>query len=62
MSDNFNFYCYSFKLYHFLCAFGESCKLTKINPTSGNRYWVFTKSKRLDEIIELYNNVKHKIS
>lgn len=62
MENNVNFYCYSLRLYHFLSAFGEVCYISKINSTSQNRYWVFRKSERLDNIIKLYNEVKHKIS
>ena len=62
MENNLNFYCYSLRLYHFLSAFGEVCCTSKINSTSQNRYWVFQKSERLDNIIKLYNEVKHKIS
>lgn len=59
--ENQNFYCYSLRLYHFLCAFGEICTASKINAVSKNRYWVFRKSKRLDDIINLYNEVKYSI-
>ena len=62
MENNVNFYCYSLRLYHFLSSFGEVCYVSKINSSSQNRYWVFRKSKRLDSIIKLYNEVKHKIS
>ena len=59
MENNINFYCYSLRLFHFLSAFNEKCYISKVNTTSGNRYWVFRKSDRLDEIIKLYNKVKH---
>ena len=62
MESNVNFYCYSLRLYHYLCAFGEPCYASKVNTTSGNRYWVFRKSERLDKIIESYNQVKHNFS
>ena len=55
------FYCYSYKLYHFLCAFGEKCKSSNTNGNTGYRYWVFDKSNRLDKIIQLYNNIKHNV-
>ena len=61
-NNNVNFYCYSLRLFHFLSAFGERCYISKINSLSKNRYWVFRKSERLDEIIKLYNKVKHSIS
>lgn len=60
MEKNKNFYCYSLKLFHYLCAFGEKCSVSRINNVSGNRYWVFKKSERLDDIIKSYNEVKHK--
>ena len=62
MEDNVNFYCYSLRLFHFLSAFSEKCYISKINTRSGNRYWVFLKSDRLDKIIKLYNEVKHKVN
>lgn len=62
MEENTNFYCYSLRLFHFLSAFSEKCYVSKINEKSGNRYWVFRKSPRLDNIITLYNKVKHEIS
>ena len=61
-NNNVNFYCYSLRLFHFLSAFGERCYISKINSSSKNRYWVFRKSERLDEIIKLYNEIKHNIS
>lgn len=54
------FYCYSLRLYHFLFVFNEKCITSSINPNSKKRYWVFIKSDRLDKIIRLYNDVKHK--
>ena len=60
--NSLNYYCYSLRLFHFLSAFSEKCYASKVNGKSGNRYWVFRKSKRLDEIIKLYNEVKHTIS
>lgn len=62
MENDTIFYCYSLRLYHFLSAFSEECCVSKINTNSGNRYWMFRKSDRLDKIINLYNEVKHKIS
>ncbi|MBQ2396125.1 MAG: hypothetical protein II304_03655 [Bacteroidales bacterium] len=61
MEQNDIFYCYSLRLFHFLSAFGEHCYTSKINSRSKNRYWIFHKSERLDNIIELYNKVKHSI-
>lgn len=61
MENNVNFYCYSLKLFHFLSAFGEKCYVSKINSVSNARYWIFKKSERVDRIITLYNEVKHKI-
>lgn len=58
-TENKIFYCYSFRLFHYLVAFGEKCYASKINSNSGKRYWVFYKSKRLDNIIESYNKMKY---
>ena len=59
MEKNKLFFCYSLKLFHYLSAFGEKCIVSKVNSKSGNRYWVFEKSERLDKIIASYNEVKH---
>ena len=61
MDKNDNFYCYSLKLYHYLCAFNETCYSSKKNSNSGSRYWVFKKSDRLDKLIKSYNEAKHKL-
>ena len=60
MDNSVNFYCYSLKLFHFLSAFSEKCYISKINKVSNTRYWVFRKSERLDNLIDLYNDVKHR--
>lgn len=60
MDNGVNFYCYSLKLFHFLSAFSEKCYISKINKVSNTRYWVFRKSERLDNLIDLYNDVKHR--
>ena len=60
MDNGVNFYCYSLKLFHFLSAFSEKCYISKINKVSNTRYWVFRKSERLDNLIDVYNNVKHR--
>lgn len=62
MENNDIYYCYSFRLFHFLSAFGEKCLSSDINRQSKKRFWTFKKSDRLDEIICLYNEVKHKIN
>lgn len=62
MEKNENFFCYSLRLFHYLSAFNEKCVVSKINAVSGNRYWVFKKSKRLDDIISSYNEMKHKFN
>lgn len=62
MENNKNYYCYSLRQFHFISAFGERCYTSKINSVSKNRYWLFRKSERLDAIIKLYNECKHKIS
>ncbi len=54
------FYCYSLRLYHFICSFGGKYESSGINHITRNRYWVFKKSEELDRIIEFYNSVKHK--
>ena len=60
MENNEKFYCYSLRLFHYLCAFGEKCYASKINASSGSRYWIFKKSVRLDALIKSYNEAKHR--
>lgn len=60
MENNDNFYCYSLRLFHFLSAFSEKCYVSKMNKLSNTRYWLFRKSERLDKLIALYNEVKHR--
>lgn len=62
MENKEKFYCYSLRLFHYISAFGEKCYASKINTSSGKRYWVFKKSNRLDRIIDSYNNIKHTFS
>ena len=52
------FYCYSFRLYHFLSAFNVKYISTRINKNSGCRYWTYKKSELLDRLIEQYNKIK----
>lgn len=61
-NNSSNFYCYSFRLFHYLSAFSEKCLDSRINSNTGKRYWVFQKSERLDRIITSYNEVKHKFN
>jgi hypothetical protein len=61
MNNKDIYYCYSLKLYHFLRAFGERCISSKVNSKTRKRYWLFNKSERLDKIITLYNELKHKV-
>ena len=60
MDNKEKFYCYSWRLFHYLSAFSEKCYDSKISTTSGNRYWVFAKSDRLYKLIQSYNENKHK--
>ena len=55
------FYCYSDKLFHFIKAFGMNYLYIGANKNTNQKYHVFEKSERLDNIIALYNNVKHSI-
>lgn len=53
------FYCYSKRLFHFIKAFDVNFLYIGINKNTHQRYYAFDKSKKLDQIIELYNKVKH---
>lgn len=54
------FYCYSKKLSYFIRAFDISYIDIGIHPITKVKYYMFSKSERLDKIIELYNEIKHK--
>lgn len=56
-----NFYCYSDKLFHFIKAFGVDYISIGVNKNTTKKYYVFEKSERLDNIIVLYNKVKHSV-
>lgn len=55
------FYCYSIRMSHFIRAFDIKYVDVGFNAKSGTKYYVFNKSKKLDEIINLYNSVKHTV-
>ncbi|MBS7122889.1 DUF5659 domain-containing protein [Faecalibacillus intestinalis] len=55
------FYCYSKRLAHFIMAFGIRYKEKSVNQNSQMPYYKFEKSKRMDQIIELYKKVIHTI-
>lgn len=56
------FYCYSKRMAHFIKAFDIKYINIGINKRTNVKYYVFTKSEKLDKIIELYNKVKHSIN
>ncbi len=56
------FYCYSKRMAHFIRAFDIKYINIGINKRTNVKYYVFTKSEKLDKIIELYNKVKHSIN
>ena len=53
-----NFYCYSSRMAHFIRAFDVKYEKVGFNKNTQTKYYIFNKSKKLDEIIQLYNNVK----
>lgn len=55
------FYCYSKRMSYFIRSFGISYISRGINTNTKISYYKFKKSERLDEIIRLYNEVKHSI-
>lgn len=55
------FYCYSSNLSHFIRAFGIRYIDIGKNKKSNVKYYIFKKSYKLDQIIDLYNNIKHSI-
>lgn len=55
------FYCYSNRLFHFIKSFDVDYISIGTNKNTQKKYYIFEKSKRLDKIISLYNEVKHSI-
>ena len=55
------FYCYSKRLSYFIRAFDIHYVSTSINQNTKVTYQVYPKSEKLDKVITLYNEVKHKI-
>lgn len=55
------FYSYSIRLSHFIRAFDIKYINIGFNAKSGQKYYVFEKSEKLDRVIELYSKVKHSI-
>lgn len=55
------FYCYSKRLSYFIRAFDINYIFTGVNQNTKVTYQVYPKSEKLDKVIALYNEVKHKI-
>lgn len=58
MQENNLFYCYSFRLAYFIKSQGMNYINKGKNRNNGLTYYVFNKSKELDEIIILWNKLK----
>lgn len=54
------YYCYSKRLCLFLRSMNESFLDVGTNKKSNTKYWIFIKSKRLDDLIIIWNEIKHK--
>lgn len=54
------FYCYSKRLTRFLQAFDMHYLSVGENKNAGTRYWTFEKSDRLDSLLALWNEIKHR--
>lgn len=55
------FYCYSPRLMFFIKSFRIPYVRFGVNKNTNQKYFVFEKSKRLDDVIELYKKVKHAV-
>lgn len=60
--SNSFFYCYSQRLTRFCQAFGIFYIRQGINSNTNTKYSVFQKSKKLDDVIKLWNEVKKKFN
>ena len=58
MPVNKLFFCYSFRLAYFIKSQGMNYINKGKNRNNGLTYYVFNKSKELDEIIILWNKLK----
>jgi len=55
------FYCYSYKLMCFLKSYGFRYISKGINTNSNSIYFVFKKSRDLDNAIIIWNTIKFKL-
>lgn len=60
MQDNNIFYCYSFRLAYFIKSQGIDYLFKSKNRKNNLTYYAFQKSKKLDQIITLWNKLKSK--
>lgn len=56
------FYCYSCKMKDFIKSQGISYITKAIHPKTNRVFFIFNKSKELDVVITLWNEVKFKIN
>jgi len=52
------FYCYSNKMKNFIKSMGIDYIKKNIHPKTNRVYFIFLKSKKLDETIILWNSIK----
>lgn len=60
--ENDKFYCYSKRMYHFLSFLEIRYISVGVNNNTGQRYWTYKKSHKLDCAIETYNSFKYKFN
>lgn len=60
MHHNNIFYCYSFRLAYFIKSQGINYLFKGKNKRNNLTYYAFQKSKKLDQIITLWNKLKSK--
>ncbi len=61
MENNKYFYCYSYKLMHFLKSYGLHYLHKGTNLNSKSKYYLFEKSSELDYAIDIWNAIKFKL-
>jgi len=52
------FYCYSNRMKNFIKSMGIDYIKKEIHPKTNRVYFIFKKSSRLDQIIQLWNSIK----
>ena len=62
MEEKNIYHCYSKRQALFIMSFGVKYEYKDINSNTKVKFYAFKKSKKLDDIIKFYSEVKYKFS